>query len=261
MIAFSECSKSFPSRDGRSSVLVVDRLNLTIAEQEFVCILGPSGCGKTTILHMLAGLVRPDEGTVTIGGQPVAGPGRDRGMVFQDFALLPWADAVTNIAFGLELRGVARDERLQRARALAAAVGLAGFEQHFPRELSGGMQQRVSLARALAIEPSILLMDEPFGALDAQTRRGLQDDLLKLHGTERRTVVFVTHSVDEAVRLGDRIVLLSSRPARASEIIEVGLPRPRPPGLGVDPRFVEMKELLWTRLRNQATAGVGGDDR
>jgi ABC-type nitrate/sulfonate/bicarbonate transport system ATPase subunit len=262
MIAISGCGKSFPSRDGRSSVRVVDRLDLTIAEREFVCILGPSGCGKTTLLQMLAGLVRPDEGTITIDGRPVVGPGRDRGMVFQDFALLPWADAVSNIAFGLELRGVSWDERMKRARSLAHAVGLAGFEHHYPRELSGGMQQRVSLARALAIEPSILLMDEPFGALDAQTRRGLQDDLLQLHAAQRRTVVFVTHSVDEAVRLGDRIVLLSARPARVSEIVDVALPRPRPADLGRLPRFIEMKELLWIRLRDgAATARSSVDGR
>jgi ABC-type nitrate/sulfonate/bicarbonate transport system ATPase subunit len=252
MIVITGCQKSFLSRDGRSSMLIVDRLDLKVAEREFVCVLGPSGCGKTTLLWLLAGLMRPDEGSITIDGRPVIGPGPDRAIVFQDFALLPWADVATNIAFGLELRGVPRDERLRRARELAKAVGLAGFEHHHPRELSGGMQQRVSLARALAIEPSILLMDEPFGALDSQTRRGLQEDLLRLHAAERRTVVFVTHSVDEAVRLGDRIVLLSPRPARVSEIVDVGLPRPRPSDLGVTPRFLEVKEHLWARLRRQA---------
>jgi ABC-type nitrate/sulfonate/bicarbonate transport system ATPase subunit len=257
MIAIRGCGKSFPSRDGRSSIRIVDGIDLTIAEREFVCILGPSGCGKTTLLWMLAGLVVPDEGEITIDGTPVRGPGPDRGMVFQDFALLPWADVLTNIAFGLELRGMAREERSTRARTLARAVGLAGFEHHRPRELSGGMQQRVSLARALAIEPSILLMDEPFGALDSQTRRSLQEDLLTLHSEERRTVVFVTHSMDEAVRLGDRIVLLSQRPARITEILPVNLPRPRPPDLGVNPTFVQMKELLWERLKQQAASDHG----
>jgi ABC-type nitrate/sulfonate/bicarbonate transport system ATPase subunit len=256
MITITGCTKSFPSRDGRESIRVVDDLDLTIADREFVCVLGPSGCGKTTLLWMLAGLVRPDAGEIAIDGQRVTGPGADRGMVFQDFALLPWADVLTNIAFGLELRGVGRDERLSRAAALAAAVGLHGFERHYPRELSGGMQQRVSLARALAIEPSILLMDEPFGALDSQTRRGLQEDLLTLHVESRRTVVFVTHSIDEAVRLGDRIVLLSRRPARIDEIVHVNLPRPRPPDLGMNPVFVEMKEHLWARLREQADRGA-----
>jgi ABC-type nitrate/sulfonate/bicarbonate transport system ATPase subunit len=254
MIVVSGCGKSYPSRDGHSSIRIVDGLDLTIAEREFLCILGPSGCGKTTLLWMLAGLVRPDEGTIAIDGTPVTGPGPDRGMVFQDFALLPWADVLSNIAFGLELRGVAREERLARATELARAVGLTGFEHHRPSQLSGGMQQRVSLARALAIEPSILLLDEPFGALDSQTRRGLQEDLLRLHAAERRTVVFVTHSIDEAVRLGDRIVLLSQRPARICEIIAVDLPRPRPADLGVHPRFIQLKEHLWARLRQQAAA-------
>jgi NitT/TauT family transport system ATP-binding protein len=255
MITISRCGKSFPSRTGRSPALVIDRIDLAIREREFVCVLGPSGCGKTTLLRMLAGLVRPDEGEISIDGRVVTGPGPDRAMVFQDFALLPWADVVTNVAFGLELRGVSRDARLARAHALVAEVGLTGFEHHYPHQLSGGMQQRVGLARALAIEPSILLMDEPFGALDAQTRRGLQEDLLQLHAAERRTVVFVTHSVDEAVRLGDRIVLLSRRPARVDEIVEVELPRPRPPALDVFPRFGELKTHLWTRLKLQAATG------
>ena len=249
MIVIRHCSKSFAGTSGRGSVHVVDQLSLEIADGEFVCILGPSGCGKTTLLWMLAGLVPPDDGEIAIDGRKVSGPGSDRGMVFQDFALLPWTDVLTNIAFGLELRGVPREERLARARTLAEAVGLHGFEDHHPRELSGGMQQRVSLARALAIEPRILLMDEPFGALDSQTRRGLQEDLLALHARERRTVVFVTHSIDEAVRLGDRIVLLSVRPARIAEIVSVELPRPRPIDLGVTSRFVELKEYLWTRVR------------
>jgi ABC-type nitrate/sulfonate/bicarbonate transport system ATPase subunit len=255
MITISRCAKSFPTRDGRSSVRVIDRIDLSVREREFVCVLGPSGCGKTTLLWMLAGLVRPDEGEISINGRAVTGPGPDRGMVFQDFALLPWADVVTNIAFGLELRGVASDVRRARARTLVGALGLTGFEHHHPNQLSGGMQQRVGLARALAIEPSILLMDEPFGALDAQTRRGLQEDLLRLHAEERRTVVFVTHSVDEAVRLGDRIVVLSPRPARVSEIVDVDLPRPRPPNLNLSARFGELKERLWTRLNEQAAAG------
>jgi NitT/TauT family transport system ATP-binding protein len=261
MITITGCSKSFPSRDGRASIKVVDRLDLTIADREFVCVLGPSGCGKTTLLWMLAGLVRPDEGEIAIDGRVVTAPGADRGMVFQDFALLPWADVLTNIAFGLELRGVAREERLARAKRLADAVGLHGFEHHYPRELSGGMQQRVSLARALAIEPSILLMDEPFGALDSLTRRGLQEDLLRIHAEERRTVVFVTHSIDEAVRLSDRIVVLSPRPARIDEIVRVDLPRPRPPDLGINATFVGMKEHLWARVREQADGAPRRTDR
>jgi ABC-type nitrate/sulfonate/bicarbonate transport system ATPase subunit len=248
MIAIRGCAKSFPA-DGASTIPVIASLDLTIANGEFVCLLGPSGCGKTTLLRILAGLERPDTESVTIDGRPVTGPGSDRGMVFQDFALLPWADVLTNIAFGLELRGVPLRERLTVAAALVEAVGLTGFDRHFPHQLSGGMQQRVGLARALAVEPAILLMDEPFGALDSQTRRGLQDDLLRLHHERRKTVVFVTHSVDEAVRLGDRVVVLSPRPMRIEEIVAIDLPRPRPPGLGALPAFISAKEYLWSRLR------------
>jgi ABC-type nitrate/sulfonate/bicarbonate transport system ATPase subunit len=249
MIVVRGCRKTFAGHDGHPPVVAIENLDLTVANGEFVSILGPSGCGKTTLLRMLAGLVMPDEGEITIDGKPVVGPGADRGMVFQDFALLPWADVVTNIAFGLEIRGMSKDERMERAKTLAAAVGLAGFEHHYPRQLSGGMQQRVGLARALAIDPPILLMDEPFGSLDSQTRRGAQEDLLRLHDAQKRTVVFITHGVDEAVRLGDRIVVLTPRPGRVDEIIEVGLPRPRPRDIGADRRFVDIKEHLWSRLR------------
>jgi ABC-type nitrate/sulfonate/bicarbonate transport system ATPase subunit len=252
MIEIRHCHKGHPGRDGRDVVPVLADINLSVRDGEFVCILGPSGCGKTTLLRLLAGLIRPDHGEVVIDGHPVSGPGPDRGMVFQDFALLPWADVLTNIAFGLELRGMAHPNRLARAQVLAGAVGLTGFEHHHPRQLSGGMQQRVGLARALAIDPAILLMDEPFSALDSQTRRGLQEDLLALHADNHKTIVFVTHSVDEAVRLGDRIVLLSSRPATVDELVTVDLPRPRPREVGTLPRFVELKEHLWHRLRLQA---------
>ena len=247
MIEFRSCSKAFP-RDGARPIEVLDAITLSIAAHEFVCLLGPSGCGKTTMLRLVAGLERPDRGEVAVDGRPVDGPGPDRGVVFQDFALLPWATIPDNIAFGLELRGVPLDVRRRKARELMQTMGLEGFEGHRPAELSGGMQQRVGLARALAIDPAILLMDEPFGSLDALSRRTLQNDLLALHHDDRKTVLFVTHSVDEAVRLADRIVLLSERPARVLEIIDVNLPRPRPPHLGGVPRFVEIKEHLWDRL-------------
>jgi NitT/TauT family transport system ATP-binding protein len=248
MIEFRNCSKWFATAAGAGPIQVLDRLTLGIMQHEFVCVLGPSGCGKTTLLRLLAGLERPDSGEVLVAGRQVTGPGPDRGVVFQDFALLPWADVMTNVAFGLELRGMPIDERRARARELVASVGLSGFEHHLPSQLSGGMQQRVGLARALAVDPAILLMDEPFGATDAQARRVLQNDLLALHHRHRKTVVFVTHSADEAVRLADRIVLLSPRPATVDEVIDVGLPRPRPPRLGGVARFVEIKEHLWNRL-------------
>jgi NitT/TauT family transport system ATP-binding protein len=249
MIELRGCRKAFPSHNGQAPVVALAGVDLTVQPREFVCLLGPSGCGKTTLLKAIAGLLPLDEGEIRIDGQPVTGPGNDCAMVFQDFALLPWADVVSNVAFGLELRGVPRETREQRARELIAAVGLAGFEHHRPRHLSGGMQQRVGLARALAVDPKILLMDEPFGAVDAQTRRLLQEDLLALLDRTRKTVVFVTHSMDEAVRLGDRVVLMTPRPGRVRHTVEVGLPRPRPPDVEKHPRFAELKDYLWQQLR------------
>lgn len=249
MIELRDCRKSYPGHNGQSAVVALDGLDLTVQTEEFVCVLGPSGCGKTTLLKAIAGLVALDGGLIRIDGQPVAAPGPDRAMVFQHFALLPWADITTNIAFGLELRGVAKADREAKARELLTAVGLAGFEHHFPRQLSGGMQQRVGLARALAVDPQILLMDEPFGAVDEQTRRLLQEDLSGLLDRSRKTVLFVTHSMDEAVRLGDRVVLMTPRPGRVLESIPVQLPRPRPPDIDKYARFVELKEYLWTQLR------------
>jgi NitT/TauT family transport system ATP-binding protein len=257
MIELRGCRKIYPSQNGQAPVVALDGVDLTIQTQEFVCLLGPSGCGKTTILKSIAGLVSLDAGEVRIDGVRVTDPGPDRAMVFQHFALLPWADVTTNVAFGLELRGVPKTTREHRAQDLIRAVGLAGFERHYPRQLSGGMQQRVGLARALAVDPKILLMDEPFGAVDEQTRRLLQEDLLALHERTRKTVVFVTHSMDEAVRLGDRVVLLTPRPGRAREAIDVGLPRPRPPDLDMNSRFIELKEYLWEQLRAMQTPSFG----
>jgi len=249
MIELRDCRKTYGGHNGQAPVVALDRVDLTIQTEEFVCVLGPSGCGKTTLLKAIAGLVSLDGGCVLIDGQPVVKPGPDRAMVFQHFALLPWADVTTNIAFGLELQGTPRAEREQRAKELARAVGLAGFEHYFPRQLSGGMQQRVGLARALAVDPQILLMDEPFGAVDEQTRRLLQEDLWRLLERSRKTVLFVTHSMDEAARLGDRVVLMTPRPGRVLESVQVGLPRPRPPDIDEYPRFIELKEYLWTQLR------------
>lgn len=257
MISLLSCSKSFapgPAGRAREPIRALDRIDLAIAEREFVCVLGPSGCGKTTLLRLVAGLIAPDSGEVRIRGRRVTGPGNDRAMVFQNHALLPWADVLGNIAFGLELRGVPKTERESAARALARAVGLGGFERYFPRQLSGGMQQRVGLARALAVQPDILLMDEPFGSLDAQTRRMLQEDLLRLHDQTRKTVLFVTHSMDEAVRLGDRVVLMTARPGRIKQVLTVPLPRPRPDDIEKNPTYVELKELLWDELRGMQTA-------
>lgn len=249
MIELIGCCKSFPSQNGCKPLTALHDVELTVYDREFVCLLGPSGCGKTTVLKLVAGLLRPDRGDVRIGGRPVDGPGHDRAMVFQNFALLPWANVLANVAFGLELRGMGKTERDERARALISDVGLEGFESHYPHQLSGGMQQRVGLARALAVDPKVLLMDEPFGAVDAQTRRQLQEELLRLHDAAPKTVLFVTHSMSEAVRLGDRIVLFTPRPGRVLEIVTVPLPRPRRPDLETDPAYAELKEYLWHRLR------------
>ena len=248
MIELRGCSKTYRA-ERLAPVPALDGIDLSIAHREFVCLLGPSGCGKTTLLKAIAGLIALDSGEIFVNGLPVTGPGGDRAMVFQDFALLPWADVLTNVAFGLEMRKVSREARESAARDLIARVGLSGFERHYPRQLSGGMQQRVGLARALAVNPQILLMDEPFGALDAQTRRLLQEDLLALLQTSPRTVVFVTHSVEEAVLLGDRVVVLTPRPGRVRDIITVDLPRPRPPDVNLLPRFAELTAVLWHELK------------
>lgn len=249
MIELRAVRKTYPGRDTSAPVVALDGLDLTIQTEEFICLLGPSGCGKTTLLKAIMGLISIDSGEVQIDGQPVTEPGPDRAMVFQNFALLPWADVTENIAFGLELRGIDKKQREQIACNLIRSVGLSEFEHHYPRQLSGGMQQRVGLARALAVDPGILLMDEPFGSVDAQTRRLLQEDLLTLLDRRHKTIIFVTHSMDEAVRLGDRVVLMTPRPGRIQELIKVSLPRPRPPDIEKNPQFVELKEYLWQQLR------------
>ena len=249
MITVHDVRKTFPGRNGDAATLALGGVNLTIGTDEFVSVVGPSGCGKTTLLRMIAGLVAPDGGSILIDECPVSGPGPDRAVVFQQFALLPWATVADNVAFGLELRGTARPERLAIANDLIEAVGLRGFERHYPRQLSGGMQQRVGLARALAVDPAILLMDEPFASVDAQTRRTLQEDLLGLAERTRKTIVFVTHDIDEAVRLADRVVLMGPRPGRILESLPVELPRPRPADLDQEAAAIQLKAYLWRQLR------------
>lgn len=251
MIEITGLSKTFTGQDG-SAVRALSDVNLTINDNEFLTVLGPSGCGKTTMLKMIAGLQTWDTGEITIGGAPVRGPGPDRSMVFQNFALLPWATVIENVAFGLKLKGIGKSEREDRARELISMVGLDGFETKRPGELSGGMQQRVGLARALAVEPQVLLMDEPFGAVDEQTRRLLQEELLGIWEATRLTVVFITHSMEEAVLLGDRVVLMSARPGQIAEIVDVPLERPRSSDVGSVERsrdYVEITAHLWDRLR------------
>ena len=226
MIVIEGLSKSFETQR-RASHLALADISMTVAQGEFVSILGPSGCGKSTLLYIVGGFVQPTTGTVAVNGAPVTGPGPDRGPVFQEFALFPWKTVLGNVMYGLIEQGVPRAEAEVKARALISLVHLTGYENFYPKELSGGMKQRVAIARTLAYGPSILLMDEPFGALDAHTRTGLQHELLEIWERDRKTVLFVTHSVEEAVFLSDRVVVLTRSPGRIKAVVDIDLPRPR----------------------------------
>lgn len=205
----------------------LEDVSFSVEDGEFVCVIGPSGCGKTTLLRIIAGLMPPTDGDVILDNKKIQGPGRDRGFVLQEYVLFPWRSVEKNIEFGLELRGVDKEERAELVRRYVDMVKLRGFEYVYPKELSGGMQQRVAIARALVNDPKIILMDEPFGALDAQTRNLMQEELLRIWGRAGKTIVFVTHNVDEAVFLADRIVVLTARPAKVKQIVSVAVPRPR----------------------------------
>jgi NitT/TauT family transport system ATP-binding protein len=225
MVEIEALSKRYEVDDGE--IVALSSITTRVAESEFVCLLGPSGCGKSTLLKIVAGLVAPSSGTIRIDGRPVTAPGPDRAVVFQDYALFPWMTVTDNIEFGLAARGVDPARRRAVSDDLVRVVGLAEFAGKYPHHLSGGMKQRVSIARALAVDPVLLLMDEPFGALDAQTRYVMQQELLRIWRGYRKTVLFVTHSVDEALYLGDRVLVLTARPGRIKEEIRVKLPRPR----------------------------------
>jgi len=230
----SQVFKTSSSRDH----LALSEISLTVEEGAFVSILGPSGCGKSTLLYIVGGFVTPTSGTAKMKGKPITGPGPDRGPVFQEFALFPWKSVLGNVMYGPLQRGVKPGKAEARARALISMVGLTGFEKFYPKELSGGMKQRVALARTLAYEPEVLLMDEPFGALDAHTRTRLQNDLLEIWERDRKTVLFVTHSVEEAVFLSDKVVMMSRAPGRIRQVIDIDLPRPRRrEELLLDPRY------------------------
>ncbi len=225
---------------------VFDHLNLEVTEGDFICLVGPSGCGKTTFLRILDGLIPYDSGDILLDGHRVLKPGIDKGFVFQDSSLLPWRTVVDNIILGLELHGVPLHQARGRAQQYIELVGLAGFEQHYPYELSGGMQQRVNLARALIIEPQILLMDEPFAALDAQTREIMQLELLKMWERAKTTVIFVTHQIEEAIYLADRVVVFSSRPATIKADIPIALGRPRALSVKRSPEFLVYIDQIWS---------------
>ena len=225
-------------------------VNLDIPTGELTTLLGPSGCGKTTLLKIIAGLLTPAAGEIIVHGNAISGPGPERALVFQDFALLPWATVMRNVAFGLELRGMNKGERLAIAQKYIEEVGLAGFEESYPHELSGGMRQRCGLARALTVDADILLMDEPFSAVDEQMRRKLQEDLLALLTVEKKTVVFVTHSIEEAVYLSDRIAILTRRPGNVQEIVQTGIDRSGDPeAIRRDPIYLDTVEEIWATLK------------
>jgi NitT/TauT family transport system ATP-binding protein len=232
------------------TVVAFRNVELNVRSNEVLCIVGPSGCGKTTLLRCIGGLLAPSSGQVLIDGQIVSSPRPGVAIVFQHFGLLPWKTVVDNVAFGLKIAGVSRQQLAERVEHYIRLVGLAGFENQYPYQLSGGMQQRVGLARALAIHPEILLMDEPFASVDAQTREVLQEELLRLHERERKTMVFITHSIDEALVLGDRVAVMATRPGRVKEVLRVDFTRPRDPAaVRAEPRYTEMRNHIWEELR------------
>jgi len=252
-ISLSDVSKTYSGRDGESTK-ALDGISLEVGDNEFVSILGPSGCGKSTLLRIIDGLIGFDEGQVVFNEQPITRPTQDRGFVFQAFNLFPWRTVRGNIEFGLEVNGISRVERREISDRLIALVGLTGFDKKYPYELSGGMQQRVGIARALAIEPEALLMDEPFGALDAQTREDMQDELLRIWSAERKTVLFVTHSIEEAIYLSDRVVIMTPRPGRVLADISIPFERPRHDDQRTLPEFTELRRDIHARLKAEHRA-------
>jgi NitT/TauT family transport system ATP-binding protein len=239
--------------EGSQAFDAVQDVSLSIAPGEFVCVLGPSGCGKSTLLGALAGHWTPSRGSIHVDGAPVAGPHPDRGLVFQQHTLFPWKKVLDNVAFGLKMQGVGRSERRERARELLGLVGLAGFEDRYPVQLSGGMQQRVEIARVLINHPRVMLMDEPFGALDAQTRLKMQELLLDVWARVNTTIIFITHDIDEALFLADRILVMSPRPGRIIDEIRLDFPRPRHPDVMTSSHFTRLKRHCLDLLHPQAS--------
>ena len=243
-------------REGRD-VLALSDVSLSVLDGEFMALVGPSGCGKTSLLNIVAGLLPYDEGSVVIDGKRVSGPGIDRAVVFQHSSLLPWRTIAGNVRYGMEMqRRFDASTMAERAGYFIKLVGLSGFERHYPSELSGGMQQRVNLARALAADPAVLLMDEPFAALDAQTREFMQAELLKIWAKARKTVLFITHQINEAIYLADRVAVMSARPGRVKDVFDVPFGRPRTLALKRDPRFLSLEDSIW-RLIEEESERIG----
>jgi NitT/TauT family transport system ATP-binding protein len=247
-IEIAHLSKIFKDAKRKSDVIALDDINLEVAKNEFLCLLGPSGCGKSTLLNMIAGFEKSTSGTVTVDGLLISAPGADRGVVFQQANLMPWLPIWENVAFHLLLRGGQKGERRAIAQRYIDMVGLTGFENHYPSELSGGMNQRVGIARALLMNPQVILMDEPFGALDEQTRMDMQNELVRIWQQHQGTIVFVTHGIDEALTLGTHVAVMSARPGRIREIIPIDLSRPRDI---TSPQFNETKRHILDLLRSE----------
>ncbi|WP_242393284.1 ABC transporter ATP-binding protein [Anaeromyxobacter oryzisoli] len=256
-IRVAHVTKSYRGAGAAPGLLALDDVSLDVRRGELLALLGPSGCGKSTLLHVIGGLVQA-EGQVVVNGAPVRGPGLDRGIVFQDYALFPWRTVLANVAFGLEMKGLPAPERSRIAREQLRLVGLSAFEDRYPSQLSGGMKQRVALARALAFDPDVLLMDEPFAALDAQTRELLQIELLRVWERTGKTIVFVTHSIDEAVFLAQRVAVITARPGRVKEVLDVELPSPRHArDVRSTPEFTACRHALWELLSEEVTRASG----
>ena len=263
-LTIDHVSKEFSVRDtegprrGRKNFAAVRDINLEVADGEFLVLAGPSGCGKSTLLDLLAGLGEPSAGQILVDGSPVSGPGLDRGIVFQQYALLPWRSALGNIEFGLEASGLRRRDRKARAREYLELVGLSGFEGSYPHELSGGMKQRVAIARSLAYDPEVLLMDEPFAALDALTRDSLQAQLIRIWEQTGKTIVFITHSIDEAVYLGQRVAVMSARPGRIKAVIDIEIDnRADVADVRSSAEFGHYRHLVWEQLRDEVLIAQG----
>ena len=255
-IELEDVSKTYDANKRDSGVEAVRNVSMHVGSGEFVSIVGPTGCGKSTLMEIVAGLTDPTAGEVTIAGEPVTGPRRDVGVVFQKDSTFPWRTVLENVEFGLQMHGVTFDERRERSRDVIELVGLSGFEDTYPNELSGGMRQRVAIARTLVMNPAVMLMDEPFGALDEQTRIMLGDELLSIAAETEQTTLFITHSINEAIHLSDRVVVMSARPGQIKETVEVDIPRPRNTDVFGSERFNDLSERVWELLKPEAESGL-----